>query len=413
MIKKTIKKINFIESFIWLVLIVSAFTTSYLPIFQTPIGLMYLYRLALPLALVYYLIKAKALKGYAIKITLICFLALLGYGALSIIWAREPMQAVRTLLNYVYSIMAILVLCLACKNRKSLERIILVLWVVLVAIAIMGLYESLNGHLFQTIEEDVWVSSVFGMYPPILFFTNQNDFALLLVLFLPLIIAYASKRKIVFKIFALITTVLLVANIIFSNSRLALILLALYVYLWLWFKAKKMAIVLGLIGIVIAIINIGSIITFLGLGPYGDIVQNYRLVIWLNGLIALVNSFGFGVGAGNYTAVTGYAPHFWLIELLVEYGIIIFVIIMLWWVYSIKRLYANKSKDSYKTAFLMGLITMPLWSMMAAIMSATPFVWIYFGLMIAFVSLPIKKTFVLKQTKIKIALNKGTLSLLK
>jgi len=400
MIKKRELKIN-IQTIFLAVLVFCGLLTIYLPSISTPIGELYPYRILLPSYFVFlvFFLKRK-LKGRHAQFTILCFLSLVLYGLISAIWAVSPMAVLQSVMNYAMSLLLIATICIVCKNKPKMEKLVVILWVALVFLAFLGIVESsVNRFLVFTGDRPEWNLTFFGTIRPLLFFHNENDYTLLLMLFLPLFIAYASKRGFVARTCAFLTTILFVFVNILTTARTTFILIPLYFYLWLFFTKKiRLFLVLTLIIVIVGAIFAGDIISYLGLG-YGNADNNARVAIWLNGLRSFRQTHGFGVGAGNssipipgveYIGVMS-VPHFWFLEVLIEFGVVIFTIIMLWYLVTIYRLVKIKNKDPYRVAFVITMILMPMWSMLPGSIAPTPFVWFFFAMATAYTNILIQQ----------------------
>ena len=125
-----------------------------------------------------------------------------------------------------------------------------------------------------------------------------------------------------------------------------------------------------------------------------------RVNLLRNGMIFLAATFGFGVGAGNIEAWMAnyrFLPtqniinmHHWWAEILVAYGVIIFVLYTLVYILLIYRLFQIRKKQTKQMSGVSNqLIAFLIVYSLASITSASNMLiewhWIFFGLIIAYI----------------------------
>lgn len=231
------------------------------------------------------------------------------------------------------------------------------LWIIVAIIFIcMGIWECYTGNNFISTQH-----SKVGIFFPTAVYTNTNFLAIFLALSLPFILAWLHyKRKISEQIlsfsFLLGGFYVLVMTGSRANILALLFVISIFFLFILWRFREKIKLIVPAFLIVILLFGFGS--TFID-----NIVEALRQEIEMTGklnkiaeyspdspffmrknllegsILSFINSFGFGVGAGNIDRYLGslepqkvYAgedgkrnPHNWWAEILANFGIFIFL----------------------------------------------------------------------------------------
>ena len=125
------------------------------------------------------------------------------------------------------------------------------------------------------------------------------------------------------------------------------------------------------------------------LAEYSD---NVRINLIKNGLYFLAETYGFGVGAGNlhywlrdrtvYDVGQIMFIHNWYIEVLVTFGVLFFVIYMLFHITVFLDLYKNIDRNniwSLNNVFLMSYIVFSIVCISSSSNTSAEWVWMYFA----------------------------------
>ncbi|WP_226536035.1 O-antigen ligase family protein [Fictibacillus halophilus] len=128
-----------------------------------------------------------------------------------------------------------------------------------------------------------------------------------------------------------------------------------------------------------------------------------RINLLKNSMIFLQNTFGFGVGTGNsdvymknfaeYPTGNIVNVHNWWIEILVNYGVVIFTLYCLFYFYLLKELYViNRDIPEqsllklFSVALLLAMVVFPLSSVSPSSQIALNYFWVLYGFVIAFIN---------------------------
>jgi len=270
------------------------------------------------------------------------------YGILSLAWAADKGEVLKEVL-YLFSGISIIFFIVYFFSQKKDLRNYYYLWIIVLAIFTMiGYWENITGNHFMISR------NVLGLHPinkwrPTAVFHNENDFASFLGIVLPFILAWLHYKKgIIKKIvgFALFGSGIFLLLETGSRINILVIILELFVLFMFLIKGRKKIKVLILTGF----------IALVGLLVFPEISNNSmntlskqmgsirlendsisaRISLSKNAVYYTIQSYGFGVGAGNIERyIEDYTPyplrheltnvHNWWIEILANYGVFIFI----------------------------------------------------------------------------------------
>lgn len=192
----------------WLVTVAVSFFNAYLfPIEIPGIGTWYAFRTMLPLTAILYVICAVREKRFfwkdstALEKWCYVFIAvMLLYGAASLPRALDLSWTFRRLFNLCFDMCFFFLMLRLCRQKDIRKLTLAVCFVMWVAVMLMGIYEVFNGGIVEfkynraNYQDFTWFLSRFQY--PVVFFSNTNDYALLLTFFYAifLLIAWREPR---------------------------------------------------------------------------------------------------------------------------------------------------------------------------------------------------------------------------
>jgi len=289
----------------------------------------------------------------------------LGYAVLSSAWAISKEAAVRNIIFLFMGVSVIFFSTYYFRKKKDLQ-ILYNLWIAVFGILILvGFWEHLTGcHLP--------VSAFFGetryrfMFMPTGFFHNPNDYATFLTLSIPFgigMIRYSCRKYLRF--FGLCSILGAFYLIVATGSRANIITVLFeltFILLFLVNLRRKIKLVIA-VGICIVLLFTFSpspmqeFFSQIG-GELNSIVSQtesrtgsigVRMNLVRNGLLFLYSTIGFGVGAGNaeyymanfakYHTAGITNLHNWWLEILINYGIIVFIGYVIFYIGIIRNLW--------------------------------------------------------------------------
>ncbi|WAM32933.1 O-antigen ligase family protein [Caldicellulosiruptor morganii] len=294
----------------------------------------------------------------------------IAYSLLSFLWAQDIKSALRDQVFLTGNILVILIFMYYSNYIKwnILENIILFSYTINV---LVGYWEVIT-------DKHLWTSkvSLYNLHrTPSTFFSNPNDFATFLVLYLPFILNFVINKGILAKkVTALIDIILSVPLLILTTSRANYIgfVLVLTVYFLLIEKSEKREYLKYSFAVFLfLIILIGFRLDFGLFSKAGQIISTQLLSLFdfsdstlssnvrrelliVYGLSFLYDYLFFGVGSGNSRALMEKVKqytinvelHNWFLDVLVCYGIIVFVFYIVWILYIVYKLLQIKCTEN-------------------------------------------------------------------
>jgi teichuronic acid biosynthesis protein TuaE len=412
-----------IERTVFFLMVISGFLgATFLPISVGPVTL-FSFRLLFALLWILFCVHVFVDRGKVeipkkVKWYLLFFGLWLVYGVLSVAWSQAKIDAFRQLVFLFIGISIVFFALQYVRTQRDLAIFFFVWLAVFIFFSVHGLYEHVSGLHLPT-------SKLFGdprswvRYTPTGFFHNQNDFATFLALGLPFafsLFRYAKRNYL-------------------KALTMGSVLLALYLIVLTGSRANLLAITVGTGFILVCLTNIrGKIkaviaLVFLGLIVLqtSDVAQqmlfraveqvsslfataserdnsiSVRTNMIKNGIVFVLSTFGFGVGAGNAEhwiashAVfsTGHILnlHNWWLEILVNYGVLVFTAYVVMCLSLIKRIWqiwraSRRRRDKMiSEALLVSLVIFFFASISSSNIMAFKTQWYLFAFAIAFLNL--------------------------
>lgn len=190
----------------WLVTVAVSFFNAYLfPIEVPGIGTWYAFRTILSLTAILYVIYAVREKRFfwkdstALEKWCYVFIAvMLLYGAASLPRALDLSWTFRRLFNLCFDMCFFFLMLRLCRWKDIRKLTLAVCFIMWVAVMLMGIYEVFNGGIVEfkynraNYQDFTWFLSRFQY--PVVFFSNTNDYALLLTFFYAIFLLIAWKE---------------------------------------------------------------------------------------------------------------------------------------------------------------------------------------------------------------------------
>ncbi len=269
------------------------------------------------------------------------------YALFSLFWALSAADALTNIIHLMCAVSVIIFVVIFLSTIDELKKFNSV-WLVMLAISlIVGLWNYKTGS--QLSSSNLFNAPAYRRHIPTSFYHNQNDFATYLALSIPFLISYIKYKISFFKRasgVALLALALLIMLVISSRANL----IALLIGLIFWFiflldiREKYKALALSFVAVIFVLLvypeslagimqNAISGLKFF-VAEAKDSSTLVRLNLIKNSLLFLINSYGFGVGAGNAEYyMANFAQfyvgrltnvHNWWVEIVTNYGLIIF-----------------------------------------------------------------------------------------
>lgn len=299
----------------------------------------------------------------SVRSLLVTVCALLLWGFISMIWSESIEAGTAELLAvFFFATFAVVMLFLTRSTNYSIQTV-LVGWISAFAVTTpVAAWELITGtHLPSAWSlNSPWYATAGRVAST---FRNPNDYASFLVVLLPFALLGLAHSKNALRRFLFAGVALLgLILVLITASRLGLVAYIVVALYWLWIRRRPEVafsyVLLLPLGLILAVAYFTSFgVSQLGgvfnrFGNIGYELQNagsaeIRLNMALNAIAALIESYGFGIGAGAFEAwiSSGAAPYdvgrivnahnLWL-EILAQYGIVVFCLVV-WWLYGCFR----------------------------------------------------------------------------
>lgn len=342
------------------------------------------------------------------------------WGAISAVWTLSFMNWFQAMFLLTLGVASIVGLYLWTTDLISWTNLVRGMWVMMTFLVLWGFYEIATNHYIFANLDALDKNRTFASQPstriPITTFANQNDYATLLLAYLPVnIIIFNLERHSLGRYFYFIPIALTSFLIYRSDSRMILLSIGLFFVLifLLQFRIdlKAKQLYLGLFSVVILIVAVIMFIPsvrealshlFYLAGDFYNTGDSRRVNLWRNGLIFLAETYGLGVGAGNievwmdrmaFLSVDEFTNiHNWWLEILVGYGVVVFVLYVIAYglmLKSLNQLRYHPSNVIRKIAsnFIAFLVVYIFASITSANNMLIEWHWVYFGVIISFIKI--------------------------
>jgi uncharacterized membrane protein len=327
------------------------------------------------------------------------------YAILSLAWTESLSDGLQVV-SYIVTAQVIVITILSHYSwiQKNIVFLYKVLIVNLLFICALGFLEIATGvHFFASRElasvaAGKRLAGILGWNVPIVFEGNPNNLALMCVLFL--VILYGLRESVFhrlspfFRALAYIAMFGLVAIVILTGSRAAIGGLLTAMGLLAAFAVFRQKKALGLVpvmamgaGVAVAFYMTGNILSYLidkntaeGSGGLG-----VRSEYYANAVLAMLDSYGMGSGAGSYIEWNdGRSYHYHFLEVLADFGLLIFVLHTLVFVIPAIRYFSNAGRSARNIAFGVSLVVLPILMFGPSSLYAQPSFWMWFSIIALF-----------------------------
>ncbi len=354
----------------------------------------------------------------------VVYLTWLLYAIVSVLWAESTSRWIFGVFFVGLGVMSIFYITFFIREERDLKILFYIFF-------FMSAFQQWLGWYELFINRFVLGNS---SYVPTSTFGNINDYATLILagMFFGLIV-YFFTSKLAIKLYTIFHLFSGLALLLISGSRGNLLALFVGIFTLLVVNilnsrhTRKIAEILLILFTImfLAFILIPPVQT-IGYNILDSIITNffrkggsnrYRINLLLNGFAFLVQTFGLGVGAGNieywlqnkpvFPDIDAVNMHNWFMEILTAYGVFIFIIYVVMYIYITRQLYKNYrySNNQFIRSTSMVLFTYVIAFLISSISSASnifiEWQWVMWGIIIAFTSYSERKQYSLESKTIK------------
>ncbi|WP_423188921.1 O-antigen ligase family protein [Alkalibacterium sp. f15] len=331
------------------------------------------------------------------------------YGFTSFFWVESRSRWLFGMFFIVTGALSIFYITFNMRSKKDIKTLFIIVFLMTSFHQMLGWYEVVTGNY-------LWKHNRVGA--AITTFGNINDYATLLLtgIFIGLLILLISTNHWLklYSVLHMISGLLLLSHGGSRGNQLGLII-GISVFLILnilnlnlsrkFFK-YSLAIVIAFVFVLLVSSTIREqLFDLYGLiqtSLFRDGGSNrYRINLLINGFAFLLQTYGFGVGAGNIEYWMANRPfvedidamniHNWFMEILVGYGVIIFMLYTIMYIYIVRKLYLNYkyNSDSFIKNTSMVLLIYAISFLASSISSASnifiEWQWVFWGIIISFI----------------------------
>lgn len=321
----------------------------------------------IPATIIFFIKNSSITSRYKYEIA--TFYIWITYGLFSLIWViniQESLKEVLYLTLYFFGFFLVVYFSSKANNPKdSIIKGWLLLFLLTIPIALVEII--LDIHLPSAYHEENMIMNLGdGQFLQRRFasvtFGNLNGYNTILVYVTPFVIGNllknnsSSSNKIGALFLALILSYLVISN----NSRAAFLCLSIILLVLLGYSYKSFK---TFFGIIFTIIIVAAYFVYFKSDLFAPILyrmqsqgfeDNSRITLINSGLDALYNSFFIGIGAGNFSPImekiyglNNSSAHNFFLEVLVQYGLIIFILFLGIFSKIIKKNKHNKIKHQH------------------------------------------------------------------
>jgi teichuronic acid biosynthesis protein TuaE len=340
------------------------------------------------------------------------------YAFLSLLWVKSISQGIMDLIFLSMGI-GIIFFIVFLSTRKKHFQYLYIIWissfVVILGIGIIN--HVLKIHLPIS---RIYSANPIYSYIPTSVFVNENDFASFIslsVFFILSGILYYKNTMVRVAGILLILVSVYMLEVTSSRANILAVLIGLGFWFLLLTKTKLKIKLLfwstfgaGIVSVLFfdkveSLFNaVFQLVSSLVVTSGSDETStDIRINLLKNSMIFLQNTFGFGVGTGNsdvymknfaeYPTGNIINVHNWWIEILVNYGVVIFTLYCLFYFYLLKELYViNRDIPEqsllklFSVALLLAMVVFPLSSVSPSSQIALNYFWVLYGFVIAFIN---------------------------
>lgn len=299
------------------------------------------------------------------------FIFMILYAAISLLWVNNRVASQNTLYYQAVGVCTALFIACALKTRAQLLRFFDVLTICYLIVVCAGVYEIFTGHfLFNPSNPELSLKNSYALWFPYAAFNNTNDYSTYVTLFFPFV-AYDLVERLRGPLGKIAAFVIFAAAIFtLLNASPRVLYIAIGVMTVLFFisavtKKNTRRYARGLLGIAIA--GIAAIAVLAGTmlikaSVFADEIASInmadhsvseRSMLYLATIKMFFASHLLGVGVGNATTLMSYFsasikpmnPHNMTLQLLAEYGVLVFIPYILALLFMAVRFFCYQSRD--------------------------------------------------------------------
>lgn len=305
--------------------------------------------------------------GTSLNFFVFLMMAMLSWGVVN---SYDKLSSLKSVMVYIAFILVYYLIVRLINNKEKLVKAFSLLTVASLVCSLYGIYQYFNPAELQVWQDSEMFSEISGRI--VSFFENPNVYGEYLILIIMINVAlFATLKKPLLKVCALILLALSGLCMILTYSRGCWIGIALAVALFLFIYSKKVFLLFAVLGVVALFFLPKSVMTrLLSIGNLADSSTSYRVYIWQGTMNMLKDFWVTGIGVGTsafnhvypiyaFGAISAPHPHNLYLLLLSEMGILGLLVFAVLMIMILKKLFvtANKSGDKIISAYSAALFS--------------------------------------------------------
>lgn len=320
------------------------------------------------------------------------------YMIISLCWTTDVNNGKKELLYYlIHFFLFIEIVIFSKKSNNPLLTIAFSWCLVFLLTSVVAMWEiTTNNHLASSVQAENSIVQGYGGYSynyrfAAVNFGNYNTYSTFICFCFPFILYALALAK--FRLLAFAALFLSCYIVIFNASRGALasiaIMLILFGYSFLSSNHKSKYKIGLILASILAIVYFSYKWNFIAgfllfRSENSDLItDDTRISLWIRSLYVLRDTLGLGSGIGSVYQSAYFSPHNAFIELLMQYGIIVFLFIVVY----LFRFYFDFRKNSDRDRRTIGycaLLSMPFYMVIDSGYLLKPQLWIFFSSLYVF-----------------------------
>jgi len=393
--------------------------------FNIDLGLFSLspYRLVLLCAAMYMVMQIRNINFYRfahVHLSILFLCLWLCFSLSGVMWSFDKLLAFKNVVYIFFNLLTVIVLVYFLQTTELIYLVLKCWLFIYVLFAFFAIYEVFSGsHLANSMLNGLPPEMSYLQFVPTVTFGNQNDYATFMTLSLPFISIVALNTDLKYFKWGLTFIYLISLPILFATTSRAnyLGLFVSFTISFLFFtnlrsKFAVILLVVFLVGGTYLLLPTDLleqfwvyVETFQGITAFNvdeDLSLEVRWNLVYNSFYFFITSFGLGVGPGNLEAYNKFKSptftdgiinsHNWWFEIMANYGILIFalyVLMYLWILYTLFtiRFQASNKKTKVVSEFLLaGFLTFIVSSSSPSSVIAFIPQWIFLGIALSFIN---------------------------
>ena len=335
------------------------------------------------------------------------------YAMFSFVWIASIKDAIKAIIFLFVGVSIVFFEVFYFKNLRDLKRLYNIFLFLLLIMVVLGFDNCIRGRYLL----EIWDSYKYARveFPPVGVFADPNEYASYISITIPFLLVFIRySGNIIKKILGIVLFIGILFLLVKTLSRANYLAIIFVMGFWFFFLMKPKIKFKYIISVVLFILILNMIFSAylqdrvaiiteqLKTINYKQLSISVRANLIRNSFFIFIKTLGFGVGAGNaeyymknYSRYYAHGIpyiHNWLIELLLEYGILVFIGYLIFYLtlfFNLYKLYFTLTIVTEKMiceALILGLVSFPF-----IIFDQCPYIslkiwWIYLGFYLSFLN---------------------------